>query len=43
MIKFLVNEELYNEIKIPLLVLSLVIILIIIITCIFVRKEVKGK
>ncbi len=43
MIRFLMNEELFNEVKIPLLILGLVILLIIIVTCFFVRMEVKNK
>ena len=41
MIKYLMNEELFNGIKYPFLILASVVILIIILTYIFVRKEVK--
>jgi hypothetical protein len=43
MIRFLMNEELFNEIKTPLLILTLVVLLLIIITCFFVRREVNNK
>ena len=41
MIKFIMNSELYEIVKTPLWLLVFTIVLIILITCVFVRKEIK--
>ena len=41
MIKVLMNENLFNEVKCSLLILGIVILVVIVMTCVFVRREVR--